>query len=72
MNEYTTDELHRALGAFLTCFGAGLPDTLRESIRTRAYAVAEQIERGGEPNVGTLTRSLADALNSVHRTPPSH
>lgn len=57
-----TEDLQKALGAFLICFGQGLPAQLRESIRARAYLMAEEIARNGEPNVARLTRGLADAL----------
>lgn len=57
-----TEELNKALGAFLICFGQGLPAELKSSIRDRAYLMAEEIDRNGEPNVAMLTRGLADAL----------
>lgn len=68
----TTEELQKALGAFLMCFGAGLPKELKDNIKARTYAVADQIDHGGEPNVAKLARELADALAAPHQPPPSH
>lgn len=70
--EITTEEINRALGAFMLCFGAGLPDTLKQSIRQRCYTLAEQIEHGGEPNVARLARGYADALTGMIQMPPRH
>ncbi len=70
-NEITLDEINRALGAFLLCFGAGLPAPLKQSISDRCYALAELIESGGEPNVAKLARGYADALTGQNQPPPS-
>jgi hypothetical protein len=58
-----TEELNKALGAFLICFGQGLPAELKDRIRDRTYLMAEEIARNGEPNVAMLARGLADALS---------
>jgi hypothetical protein len=63
MNKDTQD-LQKALASFLICFGAGMPDELKSSIRSRCEALADQIEYGGEPNVGKLLRGLAQAFDS--------
>lgn len=58
-----TEELNKALGAFLICFGQGLPAELKDRIRDRTYQMADEIERNGEPNVAMLARGLAAALS---------
>lgn len=62
------DDLYKALAAFLICFGQGLPKELKESINQRVMLMADEIERGGEPNVARLTRGLGDSLllSSIH------
>lgn len=72
MDDITTDDLNKGIAAFLMCFGAGLPATLKASIRDRTYALADQIEHGGEATVARLARGFADALNIAHPTPPTH
>ncbi len=66
----SVEELNQAMAAFLMCFGAGLPDPLKASIRERALDLADQIARGGEPTVARLTKGFADALCAVH--PPAN
>lgn len=70
-DEYSSEDLRKGMGAFLMCFGQGLPAALKESIRQRAYRLAEEIEQGGEPSVATLTRDFADALVATTR-PTTH
>lgn len=65
-----TEDLQKAVAAFLICFGQGLPPQLKSSIRQRCEVLAEQIESGGEPTVGKLLRGLADAFDT--HPPPSH
>lgn len=71
-DKITLEEINRALGAFLLCFGAGLPKPLKQSIRARCHALSEQIENAGEPNVAKLARGYADALTGQHPPPSSH
>lgn len=66
----TAEELNKALAAFLIAFGATLPAELAQRIRQRTEDLADDIERGGEPNVARLARGLADALAGVHSQPP--
>lgn len=63
-------ELQKAFASFLICFGAGMPAELKSSIRSRCETLADQIERGGEPNVGKLLRGLAQAFDA--QIPPMH
>lgn len=56
------EDLNKALGAFLICFGQGLPAELKNSIRHRCHAMAEAMDQAGDTNVATLTRDLGDAL----------
>lgn len=56
------EDLYRGMAAFLMCFGKGLPDRLKASIRQRTHAVADQMERGGETMPARIARGLADAL----------
>lgn len=72
MDELSTEELQKGIGAFLMCFGKGLPDPLKQSIRKRTYALALKIETGGEPTVANLARGFADQLAGVHLRPSSH
>lgn len=64
-----TEDLYKAMAAFLMCFGQGLPDELKQRIQQRAVALANDIGNGGEPNVAKLTIGLADALLA---RPPAH
>lgn len=64
-----TEDLHQALAAFLIGFGQTLPAELAHRIQKNVAGLAEQIERGGEPNVARLARGLADAL--VQMNPPA-
>ena len=63
------EDLHKALGAFLICFGQGLPNEIKTKIRDRTYFLAQQIEHGGEPTVASIARGLADSLLEK---PPMH
>lgn len=65
---FSIDELHRALGAFLIGFGETLPPDLAQRIRSRVFDLSDQIERHGEPTVARLARGLADSLAAQ----PSH
>lgn len=63
------EDLYKAMAAFLMCFGQGLPVALKQQIRDHAYALADDIERGGEPTVAKMARGFADALVTE---PPMH
>lgn len=56
------EDLYRGMSAFLMCFGAGLPESLKAGIRQRTQALAEQMEHGGETTSARIARGLADAL----------
>lgn len=56
------EDLYRGMAAFLMCFGKRLPDRLKASIRQQTLELADQMERGGEPNPARIARGLADAL----------
>lgn len=72
MNEPTADDITKALGAFLICFGQGLPAPLKQQIRDRCYQMAEQIEKNGEPTVARLARGYGDCLTGTYLPPASH
>lgn len=72
MDELSTEDLQKGIAAFLMCFGQGLPDPLKQSIRDRTHQLAGQIERGGEPTVARIAKALADALVVPHQPPPTH
>lgn len=72
MDDFTLDDMQKAMGAFLICFGQGLPATLKESIRQRTHELADRIEHGGEPTVAMLAKGFADALAGANLPPPKH
>lgn len=57
-----TEDLYKAISAFLMCFGQGLPDELKSRIHQRAIGLAHEIENGGEPNVAKFLTGLADGF----------
>lgn len=56
------EDLYRGMAAFLMCFWAGLPESLKAGIRQQTHALAEKMERGGETTTARIARGLADAL----------
>lgn len=57
-------DLYKALSAFLICFSTGLPKELKNNITQRCFLMADEIENGGETNVATLLRGLADSFSA--------
>lgn len=63
------EELNKAMGAFLIALGQTLPVQLADRIRSQAQALAQEMERNGEPNVAKLTRGFGDAVMAAHLPP---
>jgi len=64
-----TEDLNKAIAAFFIAFGQSLPATLALRIQQQVSELAEQMARGGEPNVAKLTKGFGDALAQTHRPP---
>lgn len=60
-----TDDLHKAMAAFLICFGQTLPQNLKTTIKINCFRMAAEMDRNGEPNVGKLVREFGNALDMV-------
>lgn len=63
----TPDDINKALGAFLICFGQGLPPELKQRIHDRCNQMALAMEQNGDTTVARLTRGYGEALNTPHR-----
>lgn len=64
-NDMDVQDLQKAIAALLICLGTTLPPALVAEVRHRAHGLAERMDNGGEPKVGTLTKGLADALAGI-------
>jgi len=64
--EPTTEELKRAMGAFLIAFGASMPKELAQRIAGNLNEMAPQMQRDGDTTVGKLCEGFAGALLSPH------
>ncbi|MFA6904373.1 MAG: hypothetical protein WC236_14960 [Gallionellaceae bacterium] len=70
--KYTTSELNKAIASFVIVLGAHLPENLVKSMSSSLTELSGQISAGGEPNVGTLTKDFAQALEQGHTAKKMH
>lgn len=60
-----TNPEHRATCAFLMALGAEIPLQDRWKICTRMRRLAEALEQSGHEEAATLTRGMAEALDTL-------
>jgi hypothetical protein len=69
MNEISTEDLHKAMAAFLICLGSTLPAELAQKISSRMVDLSQDMQSGGEPIVAKLTKDFAEAVVQIHNRP---